>query len=162
MEHYHVHVHGDDLRFSAAHFITFGQGECERLHGHDYRVSAEVHGPLGENQYVVDFVALRQALKGILAELDHRVLLPAEHPRIRIAADDREVTAAFEDRRWVFPRSDCVLLPVANTTAELLARWIGEKLRGALDAQTGTPPGRVRVDVEESLGQTAVCQVGDA
>jgi len=162
MEQYHVHVHGDDLAFSAAHFITFGADECERLHGHNYRVSAEVHGPLDENHYVVDFVALREALKGVLAELDHRVLLPAQHPRIRIAADDREVTAAFEDRRWVFPRSDCLLLPVANTTAELLARWIGERLRRALDAQAGTRPAKIRVAVEESFGQTAVCQLGDA
>jgi len=162
MERYHVLVHGDELAFSAAHFITYGGGECERLHGHNYRVSAEVHGPLDENHYVVDFVALRETLKGVLGELDHRVLLPAQHPRIRIAADDREVTAAFEDRRWVFPRSGCLLLPVANTTAELLARWIGERLHRALEAQTGTRPARIRVAVEESFGQTAVCEISDA
>ena len=46
-------------------------------------------------------------------------------------ADDREVVATFEDRRWVFPRGDCVLLPVPNTTAEMLARYIGQQLLAA-------------------------------
>ena len=36
-----------------------------------------------------------------------------------------EVVAAFGGRRWVFPQGDCRLLPVANTTAELLAAYIG-------------------------------------
>ena len=34
--------------FSAAHFITFG-GQCERLHGHNYHVAAEIVGPLDED-----------------------------------------------------------------------------------------------------------------
>ena len=49
---------------------------CERLHGHNYRVWAEVEGPLDENQYVIDFIALRDALKTITDELDHHMLLP--------------------------------------------------------------------------------------
>ena len=32
-----VKVEGGYLRFSSAHFITFG-GKCERLHGHNYGV----------------------------------------------------------------------------------------------------------------------------
>ena len=31
------------------------------------------------------------------------------------------------DREWLFPRDDCVLLPIENTTAELLARYIAGK-----------------------------------
>jgi 6-pyruvoyltetrahydropterin/6-carboxytetrahydropterin synthase len=159
MEQFRVRIAGDDLVFSAAHFITLAAGLCERLHGHDYRVAAEVSGPLDENHYVVDFVALRQDLKAILDELDHRVLLPTEHPGIRVVADDREVTATLADRRWVFPRGDCLLLPVPNTTAELLARHIGRRLRDALHHRTDTPPAKVRIEVDEGLGQRAICQL---
>lgn len=159
MEHFRVRIAGDDLVFSAAHFITLAGGLCERLHGHDYRVAAEVSGPLDENHYVVDFVALRQDLKAIVDELDHRVLLPTEHPGLRVKADDREVTATWADRRWVFPRDDCLLLPVPNTTAELLARHIGSRLRDALHSRTGTRPTRVRIEVDEGLGQRAICQL---
>jgi hypothetical protein len=50
-ERYHVRVAKDTLVFSAAHFITFAGNVCERLHGHNYRVAAEVAGPLDENHY---------------------------------------------------------------------------------------------------------------
>lgn len=158
MEHYHVRVAGDDLVFSAGHFITFNEDVCERLHGHDYRVAAEVEGPLDENHYVVDFVALRETLKAILDELDHRLLLPTSHPTIRVSSGEREVEVTFGERRWVFPREDCLLLPVANTTAELLARHIGRRLLERLEARAGVRPGAVRIEVAEGSGQSAVYQ----
>jgi len=158
MESYSVRIAKDDLVFSAGHFITLEGGQCERLHGHNYRVSAEVQGPLDQNHYVVDFVALRDALRAILDELDHRVLLPTQHPQIRVAADDREVTATFADRRWVFPRGNCALLPIPNTTAELLARHIGLHLQEALIHRTGAQLSSIRVEVDECFGQSAVWQ----
>lgn len=158
-ESYHVRVTKDYLVFSAAHFITFNGDICERLHGHNYRVAAEVFGPLDENQYVVDFIALRDTLKGIVDELDHHMLLPTEHPLIRVEADEREVVATFRERRWVFPREDCVLLPLVQTTAELLARFIGERLGEELLERTGTRPGRLRVEVDECFGQLGVCEI---
>jgi len=162
MESYSVRIAKDDLVFSAGHFITFAGGQCERLHGHNYRVSAEVEGPLDENHYVVDFLALRDALRAILDELDHRMLLPTQHPQIRVSSDDKEVTATFADRRWVFPRNDCALLPIPNTTAELLARHIGLRLREALVQRTGARLSAVRVEVDECFGQSAVWQADGA
>lgn len=159
MERYHVRVSKDYLVFSAAHFITFSGSACERLHGHNYRVAAEVAGPLDENQYVVDFIALRNTLKAILEDLDHRMLLPAKHPAIRVHATEHEVEVTFADRRWVFPRGDCVLLPIANTTAELLARYIGLQLRERLQPHLGGLPVGVRIEVDECYGQSAVCHL---
>ena len=158
-ERYHVRVTKDYLVFSAAHFITFAGGVCERLHGHNYRVTAEDYGPLDENHYVVDFIALRDALHAIVLELDHHMLLPTSHPQIRVTADDTSVEAVFEDRRWVFPRCDCVLLPVPNTTAELLARYIGRRLLDDLEANTGQRPRRLRIAVDECEGQEGVCEL---
>src|SRR5437868_5510900 len=146
-ETFHVRVTKDYLVFSAAHFITFAGNICERLHGHNYRVAAEVEGPLDENHYVVDFIALRDALREIVAELDHHVLLPTKHPLIKVTASERSVEARFEDRRWEFPLGDCVLLPLAQTTAELLAQHIGRRLLETLAAQGSARPQRVRVGV---------------
>lgn len=159
-EQYFVRIATADLAFSAAHFITLDGDLCERLHGHNYRVSAEVHGPLDENQYVVDFTALHESLRIILAELDHRMLLPATSSLIRVAPGPDEVEVRFGDRRWVFPRGDCLLLPVANTTAELLARYIGRRLADDLEARTGRRPQRFRIEVAEQAGQSAVWEIG--
>ena len=159
---YHVRVTKDYLVFSAAHFITFAGNICERLHGHNYRVAAEVLGPLDQNHYVIDFIALRDVLRSLVDELDHRVLLPTLHKTIHVAANDREVTATFEDRRWLFPRGDCLLLPVANTTAELLAEYLGKRLLDALQQRTGQRPAHVRIEVDECNGQLAVCELRGA
>lgn len=158
-ERYWVRLTKDYLVFSAGHFITFAGDICERLHGHNYRVAAEVHGPLDENHYVVDFITLRDEMKRIVDELDHRMLLPTGHRSIRVRANEQSVEVTFEDRRWVFPRCDCVLLPVANTTTELLARYIGLRLLTALEERTGARPELVRIEVDECFGQSAVCEL---
>jgi 6-pyruvoyltetrahydropterin/6-carboxytetrahydropterin synthase len=164
MESYRVRISEDGLVFSAAHFIVIEGDTHERLHGHDFRVTAEVHGPLDDNGYVVDFLALRESLEAILEELDHRVLLPTEHPTLRIRTDVEhidaehvEVTAA--ECRWVFPRGDCVLLPMVNTSAELLGRWIARRLLDRLHERTGSRPTVVRIEVTESRGQSGLCEL---
>ena len=158
-EQYHVRISKDYLVFSAGHFITYAGDVCERLHGHNYRVAAEVHGPLDANHYVVDFIALRDAMRAVVDELDHHMLLPTSHPLIHVTADEREVTATFEDRRWVFPSCDCILLPVPNTTSELLARYIAEQLIADLTARGHARPEKVRIEVDECFGNVAVCEL---
>ena len=41
MSNFIIRIAGDDLLFSASHFITFEGGGCEALHGHDFHVAAE-------------------------------------------------------------------------------------------------------------------------
>lgn len=156
---FRVRVTKDHLVFSAAHFITFNGNICERLHGHNWRTAVELIGPLDENRYVFDFIALRDAMQKIVNELDHRVLLPTKHRHIRVQSDEREVTATFEERRWVFPREDCVLLPVENTTAEEIAAWIATRLRSVVAAQPGANISTIQVEVEENFGQWAICEL---
>lgn len=159
-EQYRVRVTKDHLVFSAAHFITFNGNVCERLHGHNWRVAVSAEGALDENFYVVDFIALRDAVQKIVNELDHRMLLPIQHRAIHVRAGDREVEATFEDRRWVFPREDCVLLPIENTTAERLAWWIGQRLQSELAAAARRLVTALEIEVEENFGQWGVCRIG--
>ncbi len=156
---FRVRVTKDHLVFSAAHFITFNGNICERLHGHNWRTAVEVSGPLDENQYVFDFIALRDNLQKIVLELDHHMLLPTQHPAIHVTSTEREVEVRFEDRRWVFPREDCVLLPVANTTAERIAEWIAHRLRDMIKPHHTHPLTGLRVEVEENFGQWAIVEM---
>ncbi len=145
--------------FSAAHFITFAGDICERIHGHNYRVRCEIAGPLDENRYVVDFILLRDSLQELTKQLDHHVLLPAEHPEIRVVDDGREVTATFRERRWVFPSEDAVILPVANTTAELIAGWLAERLLEKLAERGASKPSALRIGVDENEGQWGIVEL---
>ena len=85
------------------------------------------------------------------------MLLPDRHRQIQVtvSADESEVMAVFERRRWVFPREDCLILPVENTTAELISRWMAETLSYRLKLQTISGLRRLRISVEENFGQWA-------
>lgn len=154
---YRVELLKEQLTFSAAHFITFGSNICERLHGHNYGVRCSVVGSLNEHGYVVDFIALRDQLAGIAGELDHRVLLPEFHPTIKVTSGDEEVEATFENRRWVFPAEDCVILPIANTTAELIAKHFTERLMLDREAWCHAGVSAVTVGIDENQGQWGEC-----
>lgn len=157
-ETYRIRLDKEHHVFAAAHFITFAGNVCERLHGHNYRVAVEIAGPLDENGYVIDFIAARDELRAITDQLDHRMLLPDRHPLIKVTTDAIEATAIFtpDGRRWIFPLGDCCILPVANTTAELLARWIGEQLRDRLQARLNWQPSWLEVAVDENHGQWGI------
>jgi 6-pyruvoyltetrahydropterin/6-carboxytetrahydropterin synthase len=152
---YSVRVSKDYLVFCAGHFISYEGDKCERLHGHNYRAAVEIEGDLDDNHYVFDFIALKNRTKAITDELDHHMLLPTRSRIIAVEEGPRSIHVRYKDREWLFPREDCILLPVENTTAELLARYIGQRLLEDLRRQHNYTPRVLRVEVEESFGQSA-------
>ncbi len=61
--------------FSAAHNLREYKGQCEELHGHNWKVEALVASKrLDSIGLVVDFRKLKAALKTILKDLDHKYL----------------------------------------------------------------------------------------
>jgi len=154
-ERYRVRVSKDYLVFCSGHFISYEGDKCERLHGHNYRAAVEVEGGLDENHYVFDFIALKNCVRAVTDELDHRMMLPTRNALIAVEEGPRGVRVRYRDREWLFPRDDCVLLPIENTTAELLARYVGRRVLDDLAARHGYRPEVLRVEVEESFGQSA-------
>jgi 6-pyruvoyltetrahydropterin/6-carboxytetrahydropterin synthase len=154
-ERFKVRVTKDHLVFSSGHFISYEGDKCERLHGHNYRTAVEVEGELDENSYVFDFIALKNRTKVITDELDHRMLLPTKNERIRVEAGPKSVHVRYGDREWLFPRGDCVLMPIENTTAELLARYVGQRLLEDLRRHHAYEPKILKVEIEENTGQSA-------
>ncbi len=61
--------------FAAAHSLREYPGDCRRLHGHNWKVEAELEATgLDELGMVMDFKAIRQAARKVGDELDHRFL----------------------------------------------------------------------------------------
>src|SRR5438270_3179024 len=156
-ERFRVRVTKDYLVFCSGHFISYDGDKCERLHGHNYRATVEIEGSLDENQYVFDFIALKNRTKAIIDELDHRMMLATLNPHIKVEPRAEQIDVRYRQRQWVFPREDCVLLPIENTTAELLARYIAQRLLDDLRRSHGYEPHVLRVEVEENIGQSATC-----
>lgn len=61
--------------FAAAHSLRGYPGDCSRLHGHNWKVEAEVEATaLNEHGMGVDFKTIKQAARALAGELDHRHL----------------------------------------------------------------------------------------
>jgi 6-pyruvoyltetrahydropterin/6-carboxytetrahydropterin synthase len=150
-----VRVTKDYLVFCSGHFITYDGDHCERIHGHNYRAAVQVEDDLDQNHYVIDFIALKDLTRSITDELDHRMLLPSRSRQILLHEDGPNVRVTYRDRYWSFPRDECALVPIANTTAELLADYIAGRLRQAMADRGWKLPRVLRVEVEESFGQSA-------
>ncbi|MCI0340147.1 MAG: 6-carboxytetrahydropterin synthase QueD [Planctomycetales bacterium] len=92
-----------EFRFEAAHSLPRApEGhKCRRLHGHSYRVTVTVAGPVDPARgWLMDYGEISGAFQGLLDVLDHRYLNEIEG--------------------------------LENSTAEILARWIWDRLRGKL------------------------------
>lgn len=153
-----VKVEGGYLRFSSAHFITFG-GKCERLHGHNYGVLVELEGSLGEDRLVFDFTILKKITREICRRLNHRFLLPMYNPHLELHEQAESWEIRFGKKRYIFPSEDVIALPIDNSTAERLAEYICNELRKELAAYPTTNLHTIMVGVEEAPTQMAYYRV---
>jgi len=155
---FRVSVTKDYLVFASAHFITFAGHRCEGLHGHNYRARVTVEGELDEESwFVFDFVVIKRIMRGLCDEIDHKVLLPLQNPKIQIGEEGESVTVAYEGTpRYVFPKKDCALLPITNTTVEMLAEMLAGRFRAELDKMGARGLTVIEMEIEENFGQTAV------
>jgi 6-pyruvoyltetrahydropterin/6-carboxytetrahydropterin synthase len=154
---FRVQVSKDYLVFASAHFITFKGHQCETLHGHNYRVGVAVEGTLdSETLFVLDFSILKQIIRQLVDRIDHKVLLPTLNPKLSFREENERVSVDyFGQPTYVFPKRDCALLPIPNSTAEMLAQYLGAQVREELANGGYTHLTSLELEVEENYGQSA-------
>lgn len=139
-----------NLCFSGAHFLL-GFGKCEHLHGHNYQVALRITAEFSPDQEaLIDFSLLKDMVSQIISKLDHRILVAKKHPKMDIHFEKDNVTLRSEDRRYSFPKSDVVLLPIPATTCEHIACYLLDEIKNIL------PEFKVEISVEETPGSKAV------
>ena len=138
-----------NLTFAAAHFIA-DYSKCSRLHGHSYAISVVVKGE-AVNGVVMDFVELKNRIRSITEELDHRILIPTKGD-LKINVKDDEVEVIHKGKRFVFPKEDCAFIPVESSSAENLASYILQKL---VELSFPENVEEVGVGIDEGYGQGA-------
>jgi len=157
-----VTVAKESLRFSAAHFLTLPGHVCERLHGHNYRVAVTVDGSIDPaTGFVVDFAVLKRVVREIIDPLDHRLLVPANNPALTIRREGDRTLVDYEQPAWLVAPTDHVcLVPVAQTTAEVMAEWMAAQVWDLLRRDRNPGLTRLVLELEESTGQSAKAVVG--
>jgi len=92
--------------------------------------------------------------------VDHRVLLPTGNPKLELREEgERLLVKYLGTQRFEFPRSNCALLPLSNTTAEMLAEYFAERVRNDLRNEGMTHLETIEMEVEESAGQSGYCRL---
>lgn len=154
---FRVQVSKDYLVFASAHFITFKGHQCESLHGHNYRVGVAVEGTVdSECLFVLDFSVLKQITRQLVDTIDHKVLLPTLNPKLAYREDGKRLAVDyFGQPTYVFPKQDCALIPIPNSTAEMLAQYLGSQVRDELAKRGYTHLTSLELEVEENYGQSA-------
>lgn len=73
------------IEIDAGHRVARHESACRHLHGHRYKLTVTVEGPVKtdnspEHGMVIDFGRIKQALQVIHSEWDHRCLIGADDP----------------------------------------------------------------------------------
>ncbi|MGQ9720865.1 MAG: 6-pyruvoyl trahydropterin synthase family protein [Candidatus Jordarchaeum sp.] len=144
---YKLIVERTDLNFSAAHFLMH-HPKCERIHGHNYRVTIKVESDeLNSQQMIVDFMDVRNITREICQKMDHHILIPTKADDIEIKEMGKELEVIANKRRYIFPKEDALLLPIEATTVEKISEYIYKQLK-----QSPLKDLKIKVSVEEAEG----------
>lgn len=147
-----LYIDKEAHKFSAAHYTIFTATDRERLHGHNYSVSARIVAPMGLNGFSADYNVYKNRLKKLCDALDEYMLLPENSPYQTLEVTEDEVIATFNGQNLRFPRAETLILPVVNITVEELAHYLLEQLL-ALGEPSETLV-EVEVGVSSGPGQT--------
>jgi len=70
-----MHEVKTEAHFSSAHRLLNYEGQCENLHGHNWKVEVYAQGDkLDKSNILIDFKFLKKVLKEVLDTLDHKFL----------------------------------------------------------------------------------------
>jgi 6-pyruvoyltetrahydropterin/6-carboxytetrahydropterin synthase len=137
-------------KFSAAHYTIFSATERERLHGHNYSVSARIVAPMGNNGFAADYKVYKRRLGTLCEALDEYMLLAGESPYQQIEEAGDYYRVSFAGEQMQFLRSDTLVLPIRNATVEEFSRHL---LQGLLALSAGDDLREVELCVASGPGQ---------
>lgn len=150
-EAFEIRIGHGAVQFSAAHFLVFGPDSAEAVHGHDFTVEVVATGNLLEPGWVMDFLVLHRLVRETVEPLDHKLLLPAQNPWLRVEMlEGDHIRASLGKWCWQFPAAHCMVLPVCNVTAELLAQYLGSVLKERIATQLPGNLESLRMEVFET------------
>ena len=155
-----IKVYKEYFNFASCHFLIFADGSREPLHGHNYRVQVKVEGEVVDGDVVIDFIPFKPMVRRFCDALDHFTLLPEFNAHLEIEVTDRGVEVTHSDGSYFcFPPQDVKVLPIPNTSTEMLAKYLAAQILDGIKAEI--PDASVQaleVQVEESSGQSGICR----
>ncbi|MEM9257435.1 MAG: 6-carboxytetrahydropterin synthase [Pseudomonadota bacterium] len=126
-----LYIDKESHKFSVAHYTIFSATERERLHGHNYSVSAKIVAPMGDNGFAADYNLYKGRLAKLCDSLDEYMVLAGESPHQQIDQVDEAYRVRFDGQEMLFLQSDTLVLPIRNATVEEFSRYLLDQLVAA-------------------------------
>ena len=145
-----LYIDKESHKFSAAHYTIFSATERERLHGHNYSVSARIVAPVGSNGFSADYNVYKTRLAGLCEALDEYMLLAGNSPYQQIEEADTCYRVTYAGQEMLFLQSDTLVLPIRNATVEEFAYYL---LQGLLADSAGDDLREIELCVASGPGQ---------
>jgi len=123
-----LYIDKESHKFSAAHYTIFSASERERLHGHNYSVSARIVAPMGDNGFSADYNVYKTRLATLCDSIDEYMLLAGESPYQQIAEAGSCYRVSYAEEEMLFLQSDTLVLPISNVTVEELSYFLLQQL----------------------------------
>jgi len=156
-----------EIIISSAHFVHTTNTRCRHLHGHNFLIKIDVHGQVKNDGMIIDFSDVKNFIKAY----DHKLMLP-EDPEIfsqeppvlitsfrgKLQLDDHvlvildSLDGNDNDKYYVFPKQDIIIVPVPVITAENLASFF------AVEIARLVGDGTIEVEVWESEKSSAYAE----
>ena len=155
-----LYIDKESHKFSAAHYTIFSASERERLHGHNYSVSARIVAPMGENGFSADYNVYKNRLKALCDALDEYMVLAADSPHQTVEKQGDNYLVRYAEEEMLFLCSDTLVLPILNATVEEVSHYLLNKL---LEASAGDDLREIELCVASGPGQKgcAIWRAGD-
>ena len=115
----------NEIQFDTAHYLSGYEGKCSNIHGHRYRLVAELASetlqPSGQCRgMVADFGDVKKEMQRIAEQYDHKLLIEDN-------ADGRAVAEALAK----VPNQFAIVMVPYRPTAEEMSRDIYQQMKTA-------------------------------
>ena len=119
-----IYIDKESHKFSAAHFTIFSATERERLHGHNFAVSARIVAPVDDNGLTGDYAVYKAQLKKLCDTFDEYTLIPSASPYLEVGEEGEYYRVVHNGDVLLLFKADTQVIPVRNTTVEDLSDFL--------------------------------------
>ena len=168
-----IQLDGEDLTFSASHFITLMTGKKEPVvepaHTHPFRVTAAIEGPLDSGGLLIDFHQAHRLLKEILAACGGKTFLAARQKGVSLSKSPDgsavicRIAGRIPETGKTLPAEKVIMLDEVNSSAVMIALYLArlflERLTSAGLLPAGGEKTRLTLSLEEQKGMKAVVKL---
>jgi 6-pyruvoyltetrahydropterin/6-carboxytetrahydropterin synthase len=152
-----IRVYKQYFNFASSHFMMFSDGTREPLHGHNYHVQVKGNALSLKDDMVFDFLDIKPIVRKICDSLDHKLIIPTLNAHLKIKDIEKNIQIETPDKSFFsIPKTDVLLLPIENTSAERFAIYLAEQIQINVFNAFHFQFEELEVEVEETLGQSAI------